>query len=419
MSVMIAAAAASGFDVDAATRAYMDMVQGAARVRSDNYFEGGYWLLLWGALLSVLVNWALLHFGWSARWSAWAGRVTRREWLKPGLYALPYIAVTTLIMAPWSIYTSFFRERSYGLMNLLFSGWLSEQAISFAINLVLGALVLMAIFAVIRRFRRTWWLWGAGVMVAFTAVGVLIAPVFIAPLFNKYEPMQAGPLREQILAMAHANHIPTNDVMVFDASKQTDRVSANVSGLGPTIRISLNDNLLKRVPPEGVKAVMGHEMGHYVLNHIGNLLLAFAGVFLLLFFLLWWLTPRLLARHGVRWGVRSVTDPAVLPLLSALAAVVLLLLTPVTNSIVRMNEVEADAFGLEAAREPDGFAAVSMMLGEYRKLEPGKLEELIFFDHPSGYNRVRMAMEWKAKHLAALPAEKRAIERPAPLPPKF
>jgi STE24 endopeptidase len=415
----LALAATAAFDVDAATQAYLNMVQGAARERSNDYFEGGYWLLLWSTLLSVLVNWALLHFGWSARWSAWAGRVTRREWLKPALYALPYILATTLIMAPWSIYTGFFRERSYGLMNLTLGGWLGEQATALAISVVLGMLLLMAIFAVIRRFRRTWWLWGAGVMIAFTAVGALIAPVFIAPLFNKYTPMEAGPLRDQILAMAHANNIPTNDVMVFDASKQSDRVSANVSGLGPTIRISLNDNLLKRVPGEGVKAVMGHEMGHYVLNHVERLIAVFAAVFLLLFFMLWWLTPRILARHGARWGVRDVRDPAVLPLLSILAGLLFLLLTPVTNSIVRINEVEADAFGLDAAREPDGFAAVAMMLGEYRKLEPGKLEEMIFFDHPSGYNRARMAMEWKARHLNELPPAERAIQRPPPLPPKF
>jgi STE24 endopeptidase len=419
MSIVTAAVAASGFDVDTATRAYLDMVQGAARVRSDNYFEGGYWLLLWGTLLSLAVNWALLHVGWSARWSAWAARVSRRAWLQPALYALPYIFATTLLLAPWSIYTGFFRERSYGLMNLSLGGWLREQAIALAVSLVLGMLLLMAIFAVVRRFRRTWWLWGAGVMIAFTAVGALVAPVFIAPLFNKYTPMKAGPLRDQILAMAHANNIPTDDVMVFDASKQSDRVSANVSGLGPTIRISLNDNLLKRMQPDGVKAVMGHEMGHYVLNHVERLIAVFAAVFLLLFFLLWWLTPRILTLYGARWGVRDVGDPAVLPLLSILAGLLFLLLTPVTNSIIRINEVEADAFGLEAAREPDGFAAVSMMLGEYRKLEPGQLEEAVFFDHPSGYNRVRMAMEWKARHLAELPPAKRAIMRPPPLPPKF
>lgn len=419
LALALTAAAPTGFDVDAATQAYMGMVQGAARARSDAYFEGGYWLLLWGALLGILVNWALLHWGWSARWSAWARRRTRRNWARPLLYALPYLLATTLILLPWSLYTGYFREHQYGLSNLSLGGWLQEQGTSLLVSLVVGPLVIAGVFAVIRRFPRSWWLWGAGVMTGFTALGVLVAPLFIAPLFNTYTPMQPSPLRDQILAMAHQQHIPADNIYVSNASKQSDRISANVSGLGPTIRITLNDNLLRRVPPAGVKAVMGHEMGHYVLGHVFKLIASFTAVFLLLFFVLWWLSPRLLQRHVDRWKVEGPADPGALPLYAALAAGVMLLLTPVTNSIVRHEENEADAFGLDAAREPDGFAAVSMMLGEYRKLEPGRLEELIFFDHPSGYNRVHRAMEWKARHLAELPPEQRGMVRPAPLPPKF
>jgi len=417
--VLAAATTPAGFDVNAATRAYMGMVQGAARARSDAYFEGGYWLLLWGALLSMLLNWALLHSGSSARWSAWAQRRTRRPWARPMLYAVPYILATTLILLPWSLYTGYFREHRYGLSNLSLAGWLGEQGTALLVSLVVGPLLLAGIFAVIRRAPRSWWLWAAAVMTGFTALGALVAPLFIAPLFNTYTPMPPSPLRDQILAMAHAQHIPADNIYVSNASKQSDRISANVSGLGPTIRITLNDNLLRRVPPAGVKGVMGHEMGHYVLSHVFKLIASFAAVFLLLFFILWWLSPRLLRRHAARWKVDGPADPAALPLFAVLTAGVMLLLTPVTNSITRHEENEADAFGLDAAREPDGFAAVSMMLGEYRKLEPGRLEELIFFDHPSGYNRVRRSMEWKARHLGELPPEQRGIIRPAPLPARF
>jgi STE24 endopeptidase len=416
---MAASASAGGFDVDAATQAYMAMMQGAARARSDAYFEGGYWLLLWGALLSLAVNLALLHFGWSARWSGWAKRVGKGPARRVMLYGLVYLLVTSLIMLPWSLYTGYFREHQYGLSNLSLGGWFKEQGTGLMISLIVGPLILAAVFSAIRRAPRTWWLWGAGLMTGFIALGALVAPLFIAPLFNQYTPMQPSPLRNQILAMAHAERIPAEDIYVSDASKQTDRVSANVSGLGPTVRITLNDNLLRRVAPPGVKAVMGHEMGHYVLNHVPKLIASFAAVFGFLFFLIWWLAPRLLRRHAGRWKVEGPADPAALPLFAALASVIMLLLTPVTNGIVRLNEVEADAFGLDASREPDGFAAVSMMLGEYRKLEPSWLEEVIFFDHPSGYNRVRMSMEWKARHLNELPPEQRGIARPRPLPAKF
>lgn len=418
ITTMLAAAASSAFDVDAATRAYLAMVQGPVRARSDAYFEGGYWLLLWSFLIGALANWALLHFGWSARWSAWAARRTRRPWLRTMLYWLPYLLVTSLLLLPWSIYTDFWREHQYGMSNQTSAAWMSEQLTSTALSLVVGALVLAAVYAVIRRAPRSWWLWGTGLTVAFLTFGALLAPVFVAPLFNTYKPMAEGPLRTEILAMAKANNVPADNVYVFDASKQTDRISANVSGLGPTVRISLNDNLLNRTSPEEVKAVMGHELGHYVLNHVLKLIGSFALIFLAVFLFAWFLAPRLLARFGQRWGVRDIADPASLPLLSILFSLGIFLATPFTKSIVRVNEVEADAFGLDAAREPDGFAHVAMRLSEYRKLEPGKLEEIVLFDHPSGYNRARMSMEWKARHLAELPPEDRALKRPAPLPDK-
>lgn len=405
-----AVAASASFDSETATRAYLNTLQGAARAKSDAYFEGGYWLLLWGALVTVLVNWLVLRLGWSAAWSRWSGRVTRRRWLQPALYALPYFVITALIALPWSIYTGFLRERQYDLMNLSFGGWLGEQGIGLIISIIFGAIVLMLLFTGIRRAPRSWWLWGTGVLAALFAVALVISPVFISPLFNAYHPMPEGPLKDEIIAMAREHDVPAENIYVFDQSKQHKRISANVSGLGPTIRISLNDNLLNRSTPAEVKAVMGHELGHYVLGHIARSLTVFIILFLVGLFLLWWLTPRILARHGSRWGVRDVADPAVVPLFAIIFTLYFLACTPITNSLVRINESEADAFGLDAAREPDGFASIAMKLSEYRKIEPHPLEEIIFFDHPSGRTRVRMAMEWKARHLAKQPPQAPAAE---------
>jgi STE24 endopeptidase len=415
MLIDILAAAPATFDPEAATRAYLDTLQGAARARSDSYFEGGYWLPLWATLVSVAAAWAVLRFGWSAAWRSWAERVTRRRWLQPALYALPFVLVSALIGLPWALYAEYYREKQYGLMNLGLGGWLGERSIMLGISVLVTAILLAIVFAVIRRAPRTWWLWGAASLTLLTAFAVLIAPVFVSPLFNRYAPMEAGPLRDEILAMARAHKVPADDVYVFDASKQTKRISANVSGLGPTIRISLNDNLLNRTSPPEVKAVMGHELGHYVLGHVRRLILLFSLVYLGGLLLLWWLTPRLLARFGGRWGVRDVADPAVAPVLTGLFSVYLLAMTPVLNTIVRINESEADAFGLDAAREPDGFALTAMKLSEYRKIEPSALEEALFFDHPSGRTRVRMAMEWKARHLAELPPEQRSTAIPKPV----
>ena len=392
-------AATGGFDPEAATRAYLDTLQGEARESSDAYFEGGYWLILWSTLVAVLSEWILLHFGWSAKFRDLAERITKRRWLVPAIYALPYVIVSSLIVLPWTIYTGFVRERQYGLMNLGFGEWMGEQAIGLVIAIVMLAIFLTIIFAVIRAAPKRWWLIGTAASSVMLLVAVAIAPVFIAPLFNDYTAMEDGPLRDDIIAMAEADNVPADDVFVFDQSRQHDRISANVSGLFGTMRISLNDNLLERTTPEEVKAVMGHEIGHYVLNHVWIIV----GIMTLLlgigFYIASRAIPAVLARHGEKWGVRGIDDPAVMPLLVIIITVYFTALTPVTNTLIRWNESAADIYGLNAAREPDGFARVAMRLSEYRKIEPSALEEFIFFDHPSGRTRVRMAMDWKAENV--------------------
>jgi STE24 endopeptidase len=187
---------------------------------------------------------------------------------------------------------------------------------------------------------------------------------------------------------------------VFDASRQTKRVSANVSGLAGTMRISLNDNLLNRCSLAEIEAVMAHEIGHYVLNHVYKTLLFFGVVIVVGFAFLGWAFERVRAGKGAGWGVRDVGDPAGLPLALILLSVYFFLLTPALNSWTRMEEAEADLFGVNASGQPDGEAAVDLKLGEYRKLDPSPLEEALFYDHPSGRSRITMAMQWKAEHLA-------------------
>jgi STE24 endopeptidase len=394
---MVAHAAA--FDVDQASRAWLDTLQGPARAKSDAYFEGGYWLLLWGTLVSVFSDMLLLKLRLSARFRDIGARLFKRPAGIVWVTALGYVLAGWLITLPWLIYTDFVREAQYGLMNQGFGGWFVDALKELGLTLGIAPLGLMAIYAVIRRFPRNWWVLATGLMAGFMFIGTALAPVYIAPLFNKYTEMPAGPLRERIVAMAEARDIPANHIYVFDASKQSKRISANVSGIGPTIRISLNDNLLNRSSPQEVAAVMGHEMGHYKLNHVWWSLVFVTGIFGLAFFLASRIAPALIARHGQSWGVRGVEDPASLPVLGILLSLFGLLATPLTHTLIRVNESQADAFGLDVAKEPDAFASIAMKLSEYRKIEPGPVEEALFFDHPSGATRVRMAMQWKKDHV--------------------
>lgn len=397
--IELLANAAVGFDVEAATRAYLDTLQGPARAKSDAYFEGGYWLVLWVALIAVLADWLILRFRLSALFRSLAEKVSKRVWLVTTITALLYGLLSAALLLPWTLYTDYFREKQYGLLGQSFGAWASEAAISFAVDIPITLLLVVAVYALIRRAPRTWWLWATGVTGLVLAAAMLIAPVFIAPLFNDYTEMKAGPLRDRLEGMASKYDIPAQHIYVFDQSKQHKRISANVSGLGPTIRISLNDNLLERTSEDEVVAVMGHEMGHYVLRHsfiMLGIMLLLAGLSL---FAVARLAPLLIARYGERWGVRDIADPASLPVLGILLTLVLFVTSPAINSLVRWAEGQADAFGLEAAREPDAFAKVAMRLSEYRKIEPGPIEEFLFFDHPSGAARVRRSMEWKARNV--------------------
>lgn len=394
----------AAFDPEAATQAYMATLKGVARAKSDAYFEGGYWLLLWGTIIGIAADLILLRTGLSARFRDWTERVTKRRFLQSMLYAVPYTLIGSLIVLPWTIYTGYIREKQYGLVNQGFGAWMGEQGIALGVNLVFLAIIIAVVMAGIRRSPRRWWIWGTGFAAAFIAFSVMIAPVLISPLFNDYKELGAGPVRDRIVAMAEKQGIPAQHIYVFDQSKQHKRISANVSGLGPTIRISLNDNLLARTTLPETASVMGHEMGHYVLNHVQKLVIMLALLFGFCFWVASRVVPGMIARWGDRWGVRGIDDVASIPVYSIVLTAMLFATTPVRNTMIRVNESQADAYGLDVAREPDGFAQVAMKLAEYRKIEPGALEEAIFYDHPSGRTRVRMAMEWKARHLAEVEA---------------
>ena len=401
LSVLLlpAAAHAASFDVEAATRAWLDTLQGPARAKSDAYFEGGYWLIAWGALIALLVDGLLLRFKLSAKFRDLGERLFKRPAGVIWITALCYVLAGWVLTLPWTIYETFVREGQYGLMNQTLAGWFADTLKSFALDLAIAPLLILSVYAVIRRFPKNWWLLASGVVAAFLAFGMLIAPVYISPLFNTYTELPAGPVRDRIVAMAQSRGIPSEHIYLFDASKQTKRISANVSGIGPTMRISLNDNLLTRSTQPEIAAVMGHEMGHYVLNHVWWGLAFFSGLAALALFLVSRIVPRLIARYGAVWGVRDIGDPASLPVLGLVITVCSLLATPLTNTLIRVDESQADAFGLDVAQEPDGFASIAMKLSEYRKIEPGALEEMLFYDHPAGATRVRMSMQWKKDHV--------------------
>ena len=403
-------------DPAAATQAWLATVPREEREKSDAYFEGGYWLILWDFLLVAAISIFLLASRISARLRDLAERLCHdcrgscQLPLQMILYVIPYFFIMAALTFPLTAYQHFFREHQYGFATQTFPAWFREQLIGLAVGIVGGTILLIVLYAVFRRAPRTWWIWGTIVAVIFSCGLVFIAPVYIEPIFNSYKPLTNPEIRDPILAMARANEIPVKQVFEVDASRQTTRVSANVSGVLGTTRIALNDNLLRQCTLPEIRAVMAHEMGHYVLNH-GAKLITYFGIFVLIVFALArGIFDAAVRRWGSKWGVRGIADPAGLPLLVLILSTLIFIATPFLNTVVRVTEREADAFGINTSREPDGMAKVALKLGAYRKLDPTPLEEFIFFDHPSGRARIRMAMDWKAANLP--PGESAAAEIP-------
>ncbi len=400
------------FDVDKATNAYLDLLSPQQRALSDAYFEGGYWLQLFALVYSLAVFAVMLWGGVARRLRDMAQRFSARPWLYTAIFGVLFTIVLFLLMLPWSIYADFVREHQYGLATQNFGGWFGDQLKSLLVSVIVIPIVLVVLYAAVRRTGDRWWVWASGIACLFTFVAMLLAPVYVEPLFNDYKPLREGAARDAVLSMARANLIPTQHVVEFDASRQTTRISANVAGFAGTTRVALNDNLLEKTSLPEIKAVVGHEMGHYVLNHGMRGSIYFSVIFVFVFGITELLWRRATARWGTRLQIRDRGDVAGLPLAMAIISILFFVATPLTNSMIRQMETEADAFGLNAAREPNGFAMVAMRLSTYRKIHPGPLEEIVFYDHPSGYTRVHSAMTWLREnaHAQPVPASEAAAQ---------
>jgi len=416
LQIPAAAQAGPDFDVDKATDAYLNLLSPEQRSLSDRYFEGGYWIQLWELCWSVAICVLLLASGASRRMSELSQRLSRHKWVSTPIYIVQFLVALFVLSLPLTLYTDFWREHQYGLSEQAFGGWVRDQLVIAGVNTLVAAVILTLIYAAVRRAGSRWWIWATGATFVVFMVFQLIAPVYILPLLNDYKPLPEGPVKQAVLSLAHANQVPTDHVEWYDASKQTTRLSANVAGLAGTTRIALNDNLLNKSSLPEIKAVLGHEMGHYVLNHVWKEPILLALMVGFAFALLSVGLDRALVRFGPRLKIAERADPAGLPLVFALFSVIFFLLTPLQNLIIRSYEAEADAFGLNASREPYGWAMAAMRLSTYRKISPGKFEEFVFYDHPSGYQRVHAAMIWLKENQRLIGATDEKSETAPPAP---
>ncbi|WP_419255351.1 M48 family metallopeptidase [Caulobacter sp. ErkDOM-YI] len=386
------------FDAAAATAAYLAQLSPAAHAKAQAYTQGGHWLLLWGFLISVVTAWLIVRSGVLVRVRSGLESRRPRPIVASFVVGVIYLLVDWALGLPWSAYSNWWREKSYGMTSQAFTGWLGEGVMSIAISAVFTGLFFVALYALIRKARRLWWLWAGGLTAGFMVLGMLVAPIYIEPLFNTYTPAPNGQVRDAVVQMAKANGVPSDKIFIYDGSKQSNAYTANVSGLFGSARIAMSDTMFKKgADLAEVRGVVGHEMGHYARGHS----LWITGIFSLLAVLAFFVVDRLFVstqRLLGAGGVTGIADPAGLPVLGVILAVLGLLGGPIANTVIREIETDADRYSLERVNEPDGLAKALVKTIEYRAATPGRLEEALFYDHPAVSVRVRRAMDWKAAH---------------------
>ncbi|MGC1210669.1 MAG: M48 family metallopeptidase [Micromonospora sp.] len=320
-----------------------------------------------------------------------AGRPFGGHWAAQAvLGGLAVMLLADLLTLPFAAWRQTVLTR-YGLSTQGWGGWTVDLLKSYAVSAVIGALVLLGFYSVIRLAPRWWWAFGAAGAAGLVVLLSFVLPVLVEPVFNKFTPMEPGPLRSELISMAARDGVPVRDVLVADASRRTRAVNAYVSGLGPTRRVVVYDTLLREATPEEVTSVVAHELGHARDRDVwvGTLTgaLGAAAAVVALYLIGSW--PPLLRLAGVD----QVAEPRAFPLLIALVTVAGLIATPVQALVSRHVEARADAHALALTGDPVTFEAMQRRLAGVNLADPDppRWEYLYSASHPSTVERMAAA----------------------------
>jgi STE24 endopeptidase len=379
--------------VESATARYIDSLGAANLQKAHDYTVGGHWLLLWSLIVAAVVTWLIVRSGILNRLEARIADYHQN--LRAFIVSLVFFLISAVLTLPWTLYEAYFREKGYGRTSQPLGDFLGQLTLSTVITSVVTALFMIGVYWLMRRTGKRWWIWSGALTAIVLAFLMLLAPVLFEPLFNKYEPIPPGQVRDAVVAMAQRAGIPPDKVFMFNGSRQSNNFTANAGGVGSTARVAISDVAFKNASLDEVRAVTGHEIGHYVLKHTWWGILFFSVLAVLLF----WLADRLYPRIARLFGTdATLGDPRGVPVLIFMVSLLGLLALPLLNTFARTLETQADDYSLRTENRPDALSTALMKTAEYRYPRPNRIEEIIFYDHPSVEARVRRAMEWKATH---------------------
>lgn len=382
------------FNAEMATKAYIDGLGEEALVQAAAYTAGNHWLMLWSLVVTVLSTWLILRSGIL---TTLVGKLSGKGLFNRAFrVSAAFIVLSSIIELPWTIYTSWYRQTQYDMTAQPLGDFLGQAGLSLALSAVIMGVLLALFYVLVNRVGKLWWAWFGGVTASVITLMMILGPTLIQPLFNEYTAVPEGKVKEAIEALAVEANIPTERIFMYDGSRQSNNFTANVAGISSSARIAISDVAMKQADLDEVKAVTGHEIGHYVSGHIWWIVLLLSAQIVVAFLL----ADKLFAPVA-RWfsADGDIRNPASIPVLILLVGVLMTLFAPINNTLSRMNETDADRYSLETVNLPDGLASALVKTAEYRNPRPGTLQEVLFYTHPSVEGRVRMAMEWKAEQL--------------------
>lgn len=386
-------------EAERATQNWLELLSAHDVARAVAYTQGNHWILFAELMVTLFACAAISRmpiFSPAAKYTNWRNaRPNGWAWLA----ALMFFVLLALLTFPLSVIVDWQRERAFGLSQQGFADWLVQWALLASLSAVISAALFAVLYWLMRRVRTLWWLWATGLIATILVFITFLAPAVIEPRLNTYTVAPEGEVLASVNELSERAGISTGKVYIYDGSRQSERFTANVSGLFGTARIALSDTMFQQgASIAEVRAVVAHEIGHYVHHHVLLTILVYAtlaGVGLHLTDMVFrWVTKSRVGPQGA-----SIEDPRYLPLLYAIFTVLAFLATPLTSTHSRLLENVADRFALELSQEPDGLASALIKTAGYRAPSPSGLEEFIFYSHPSIERRIRRAMLWKQENL--------------------
>ena len=360
------------------------------------YRTGNLWWVA-GILWGIAVPLFFLFSGLSAKLRDWARASGKKWFFIVAIYGILFTLVSWVIDLPFAYYMSYVRQHAYDLSNQTPAKWWSDAFKGLMVSLIMTPLVLWIPYLLLRKSPKRWWLWSGLTAIPLIVLLLVVSPIWIDPLFNKFSPMKYKALEQSILDLASKAGIEDSRVFEVEKSVDTKAVNAYVTGFGDTKRIVLWDTIIAKLDRDELLFVMGHEMGHYVLKHVVQLILLSSAIAIFGLFAVHFTAGKLIAKHGSRWGFSELSDVASLPLIALLFSLATFVLTPAILATTRYNEHEADRFGLEITRNNRAAATAFIKLQQENLAvpRPGLLYKIWRSSHPPIGERVDFINAYK------------------------